>query len=549
MRCLLPIFIAGLLVLIFPIRSTYSQTPEPVRHVADAADSRDDGTVQAQGAGVQLPPIQNAGFSGMPTPTPVRIAPQPALFALEADLREKNQELQQARAEAAQTDAKPGDTLETKVALLQKQIALQQKMIQLLLDQMKKAPAGGPAIDDLQGKVATLESRTKQGAQRDQDLAQAVDNLTEHADAEARNGPRLPAALKELFLGSRNNETPLSIYGSFVENYSQPNGRNGTFGTPDFAPYFLLQLNEQFLLAANIDISNNGVSVGEAQVDWLVADWMTVVLGRFLTPIGFFNERLNHEWINRLPDVPLMFRQVVPLLSTDGLMVRGGVYLFGSPVKIEYALYGGNGAQATAGPPPGPTTYSEAVDLQGITGGSDETSLQSMGGRVGFWIPEWGIQGGISGYSNGRYSSLAKDQFDLWDLDLNYRKGNWDLRFEYAENYQQAVSYIGNNVRRKGFYTQIAYRPYDLEHCILKNIEVAVRYSRVWFHGIDPTQIDPTAFSSPMDVPVNRDQWTFGMNYYFYPSMALRLAYEVNHELGNINLHDNIFLAQYVWAF
>jgi hypothetical protein len=52
-----------------------------------------------------------------------------------------------------------------------------------------------------------------------------------------------------------------------------------------------------------------------------------------------------------------------------------------------------------------------------------------------------------------------------------------------------------------------------------------------------------------VDVPVNRDQWTFGVNYYFYPSMALRLAYEINHEFNGINLHDNVFRAQYVWAF
>lgn len=155
----------------------------------------------------------------------------------------------------------------------------------------------------------------------------------------------------------------------------------------------------------------------------------------------------------------------------------------------------------------------------------------------------------MSTYFNGRYSSAATDQFNLWQLDLGYRKGNWDVRFEYADTYQQAASYIGNNIQRMGYYAQVAYRPYHLEQCILKNLEVAVRYSRVWFHGIDPTQVDPTAFDTLVDVPVNRDQWTVGVNYYFYPSMALRLAYEVNHESGPINLHDNVVLAQYVWAF
>src|SRR5262249_38517215 len=152
-------------------------------------------------------------------------------------------------------------------------------LIELLREQMSKQ--GAAAVEELQFKVATLESRSRQAAQRDQDVAQAIDNLTEHLDAQERNGPRLPATLKEMFLPSRPNETPLSIYGQFLENYTQFNGRPGRFSSPDFAPYFLLQLNDQFLLEANIDISNGGVSVSEAQLDWIVTDWLTVVVGRF----------------------------------------------------------------------------------------------------------------------------------------------------------------------------------------------------------------------------------------------------------------------------
>jgi hypothetical protein len=533
MRFILQLFVPGLLAVLALAGTTFSQAPAPLAPVAPAALFPPVGSEQTHQAEGPIP------FLSASSPNP-----PPTTEAAKATPDQMTQELQQAVALAAQAD-KPDDTLKKKVDLLQKQIEVQQKIIQLLVDQMKKSAAGGPAVEDLQGKVATLEARSKQAAQRDLNIEQAVDNLTEHIDAEERNGPRLPAALKELFLASRNNETPLSIYGSFVENFTQQSGHNGVFTTPDFAPYFLLQLNEQFLLTANVDITNAGVSLGEAQIDWLVTDWMTVVLGRFLTPIGFFNERLNHEWINRLPDEPLMFRQVSPLISTDGLMLRGAAYVCCSPVKLEYMLYAGNGLQAAAPP----ATYTAAVDLGNITGGPDETNLHAMGGRIGFWIPEWGLTGGLSGYINGRYSAAAVDQFNLWQVDLSYRKGNWDLRFECADTHQQAVSYIGNDVRRRGFYAQAAYRPYHLEHCLLRNFEVAVRYSKVWFHGIDPTMIDPTAFGSPVDIPVDRDQWTVGLNYYFYPSMALRLAYEYNHELNNFNLHDSFFLGQFVWAF
>jgi hypothetical protein len=467
--------------------------------------------------------------------------PETTVAFLESDLKSLESELAAARA-GAQKDEK----LAKRVELLQKQIEVQQKMIQLLLDHVKKQPMAGTPLEKLQIQVATLEARSQQAAQRDSDVAQAIDNLTEHIDAEERNGPRLPARLKELFLGSGTNESPLSINGQFLERYTQFNGRPGQFSTPDFAPYFLLKLNEQFLLTANLDFTNGStVSISEAQIDWLATDWLTVVLGRYLAQIGFFNERLNHEWINKLPDVPLMFRQVSPLPSIDGVMLRGATYLGCTPIKVEYSLYGGNGLRAAAVP----TTVSAVADLEGITGGPDEQDVKALGGRVGLWVPEWGLTGGISAYFNGRYSSAASDQFNLWQLDFGYRQGNWDVRFEYANTYQQAASYIGNNIRRQGYYAQVAYRPRHLEHCILKNLEVVGRYSRVWFHGIDPTLIDPTAFATLVDVPVNRDQYTVGLNYYFYPSMILRLAYEVNHEFGNVNLHDNVFLGQFVWAF
>jgi hypothetical protein len=474
--------------------------------------------------GLELPPVP------LPAAQPEQLPPPGPAFG----------PVQQVAAPAAVQ--KDGE-LPKQVELLQKQIQVQQKMIELLREQMKKQ--GAAAVEDLQLKVATLESRSLQAAQRDRDVAQAIDNLTEHMDAEERNGPRLPATLKELFLPSRTNETPLSIYGQFLENFTQFNAKPGVFATPDFSPFFFLQLNDQFLLAANIDINNSGVSVAEAQVNWFATDWLTVVVGRYLTPIGFFNERLNHEWINRLPDVPLMFRQVSPLTSNDGIMLRGATYLGCSPVKLEYELWGGNGLQAAAVP----TTVSAVANLENITGGPDETNVKALGGRLGFWLPEWGLTGGVSTYFNGRYSSGPPDQFNLWQIDLGYRKGNWDARFEYADNYQQAASYIGNNIRRRGFYAQLAYRPYDLDHCILSKLEVAARYSRVWFHGIDPTQLDVTTFATPVDVPVNREQWTFGVNYYFYASMALRLAYELNHEFNGFDLHDNVFLGQFVWAF
>jgi hypothetical protein len=484
-------------------------------------------------------PPGTGGATSPPGPAPA--AGPAAAREMEVCLREiEGLRRQQVAMEAGAQD----DEQKKRIEILQKEIATLEKMVKLLAEQLKKEP-GGPALEKVQAQTATLESRATQAARRDQELAGALSDLLEHDDAQERAWPRLPATLKELFLPTQTNETPLSIYGQFLFGYHQLNGTPGQFATPDFSPYFLLFLNQRFFLEANIDINNTAVTVAEAQLDWLVTDWLTVVAGRYITPIGFFNERLNHEWINRLPDVPLMFLQVSPLIDTDGIQFRGSCYLGCTPVKLEYSLYGGNGFQLASAP----TGVTGVADLGALTGGPDEVDAKALGGRVGIWIPALGVQAGVSGYYQNEYAPSTPNDFRLWGFDLNYRKGNWDARFEFAQAFQQATAFIGNDIVRTGLYAQVAYRDYNHPCRLVSNLEVVARYSMARFRGIDQTQLDPTAFSSPVNLPVDRDQYTFGINYYFYPSLVLRFAYEINHQLGIFRVNDNQFLSQLVFAF
>lgn len=444
--------------------------------------------------------------------------------------------------EAEHDQTVPDDDWRKRLELQHEQIIVLERMINLMAEQFQDQ---GPALEALQGQMAEFELRSLQAAQRDQQLADGLDNLNDHIDSSWRYGPQLPSQLKEWFLPSGTNESPLSVYGLLLQDFSQVNGQAARFSSPVFEPFFLLQLNNRFLLESEVDLAAAGtVAVPQLQMDWTVSDAVTAIVGRYLTPIGFFSQQLSHEWINKLPDAPLMFNQVSPQISTNGLQLRGSQYIFGSPIKLQYAFYGGN--SASLGTTPANPPNQQVADLAAIT--SAPGALSALGGRLALWNPALGINIGMSGYSQGGYTPAAADRFQLYGFDANFNRGNWDARFEFAQNFQQAGSYIGNDIRRTGLYAQLAYRDYKNSNPILANLELVGRYGMVHFSGIDATKLDLTAFA-PATAPVDRNQYNIGINYYLYPSMAVRFAYEWNPTRGDIGLNDNTFMSRFVWGF
>jgi hypothetical protein len=101
-------------------------------------------------------------------------------------------------------------------------------------------------------------------------------------------------------------------------------------------PVVLLPLGDRWLIESRAEFEGaferppDGGSYGGmvsknldyAQVDYIANRFVTVTLGRFLTPFGIFNERLYPIWIRSLQQDPL----ILPLSaeSNDGMMLRGG---------------------------------------------------------------------------------------------------------------------------------------------------------------------------------------------------------------------------------
>ncbi len=123
----------------------------------------------------------------------------------------------------------------------------------------------------------------------------------------------------------------------------------------------------------------------------------------------------------------------------------------------------------------------------------------AYGGRLSFWLPTRGINFGVSEFVNSPYSLGSGPYYSIWQPYFNYHRGNWDVRFEYGNSYEDTRTFIGNNQQREGMYAQVAYRDYNSLHQHLQRLEYVFRFSDAFFHGLNQSISEP-------DVP-SRRRW------------------------------------------
>src|SRR6201984_3213939 len=169
--------------------------------------------------------------------------------------------------------------------------------------------------------------------------------------------------------------------------YEQRNGQVSTFSA-SFNPIFLWELTPKILFDSRLEIEPSGggtnVNLVNAQLSYLLNDYMVLGVGEFFSPSNVFVERFEPQWINKLPDRPIgVYHGVLPNISV-GVQVRGGFPL--GPTRANYAFYVSNGPvlntfdARTAG----------TLDFNSYTDNNDN---KAVGGRVGF-LPIPGVEGG-----------------------------------------------------------------------------------------------------------------------------------------------------------
>lgn len=248
------------------------------------------------------------------------------------------------------------------------------------------------------------------------------------------------------------------------------------------APVLLVPLGNNFVVESRAELEGNfqprnrttgdftgpvDKSLDYAELDYIGNRYVTVTVGRFLTPFNIFNERLYPAWIRNTQTDPLILQ--LENGSDDGVMLRGAV----GPSKGVLLNY---------------SAYFSALSNNGVL-----ESERHAGMRTGIFLPRRRLEFG--GSAQHQLQGLRGTRYGLY-LEWQPLRVPFDLRSEGAYS-----RFEGN-----GFWLEGAYRFRNANFAPLRRAQLVGR-TQMFHTGTAPVA-DP-------ELPTADTKRTeFGVNYY-----------------------------------
>ncbi len=260
-------------------------------------------------------------------------------------------------------------------------------------------------------------------------------------------------------LSALNVQTTWTGYGDFTM-VAAP-GAPLTFSPASFNTILVARMSEKLSAEVEMEFKPGEFKAEYMLVDYAAVDWLTIRAGKFILPIGKFNETLHPTFRWNMVSRPLVFREVMPAVGTDtGVQVRGR-HALAKWLKLEWQAYVVNGFQTpTADFANALSDDQEVLRAARADDRSDNNTDKAMGGHVtllAFTGREYGAtELGFSGYT-GAIDPLGARRLNLLDIDAQMVLGLLTLRGEAVQSYLGALDF------EKGLYLQASYKVGDVD--------------------------------------------------------------------------------------
>jgi len=290
----------------------------------------------------------------------------------------------------------------------------------------------------------------------------------------------------------------------------------------------------------------------QAYLDFLLSDHVNVRVGRVLTPLGIVNQKHEPPSFNGV-ERPSFAKNIIPSTwSSDGIGVFGSIM-----PGLTYEAYVVNGLEGD-----------EFSSTSGIRGGrnSERPSLHepAFTGRLDYFpfatrevaygqALRLGVSTYIGGLDNGNEGKNPGVDGDIavYSADFEYTISKFDFRgvvaYEEIGGARDFSAATGETIASDifGWYLEGAYHiwPDTWKKGKLKRSD-AVFFVR--YDDFDTQYKVPSGL--PKDPAGDRNEWTFGVNFYLLPNLVVKADYQIRDDDTTTDL-DDLFNLGVGWQF
>lgn len=388
--------------------------------------------------------------------------------------------------------------------------------------------AADAAYDALKSQVETLQ---KQLQQVQETLKQYEAKSASQEDVEKLKQEVAEASAASAEWKNADSFVHLAGYGDAT--YSDAQHQNGGFSGVRFNPIFHYQYKDLVMLESEVELSvdkegETSTDLEYMTLDYFANDYLAIISGKFLSPVGYFRQNLHPSWINKLPTAPPGFGHNPPQaapVSDVGVEARGGFPLGADSRFMNYGVYVANG-------PVLDIEDGEITEIKSEGQTSNEDGKFVGGGRVGFLpIPmlEVGLSGAAGKVAGADEPSATRD-YDVYGADFSYKwRDRLGLRSEYIKQKvgTRSSSEAPDAASWSSWYTQVAYQ-------------------------FAPTKWEGVVRYTDYNSHINEDdqkQWALGINYLFAANAMAKFAYDFNDGNSGSSADDNDVQLQFSYGF